>query len=73
MALSGSERLIKIHFVHLRQLFIYYEQPASLNKQLTPSSLSQLYIAKTIHPAHQQIFDLQLMSNNLLINSIHIH
>ncbi|WP_229766304.1 hypothetical protein, partial [Vibrio cholerae] len=55
LALSGSERLIKIHFVHLRQLFIYYEQPASLNKQLTPSSLSQLYIAKTIHPAHQQI------------------
>ncbi|TQP13282.1 hypothetical protein FLM03_06685 [Vibrio cholerae] len=55
LALSGSGRLIKIHFVHLRQLFIYYEQPASLNKQLTSRSLSQLYIAKTIHPVHQQI------------------
>ncbi|EGQ9206923.1 hypothetical protein E8A66_10750 [Vibrio cholerae] len=46
---------MKIHFVHLRQLFIYYEQAASLNKQLTPHSLSQLYIAKTIRLAHQQI------------------
>ncbi|EGQ9611008.1 hypothetical protein CGT81_01830 [Vibrio cholerae] len=55
LALSGSGRLIKIHFVHLRQLFIYYEQAASLNKQLTPRSLSQLYIAKTIRLAHQQI------------------
>ncbi|MBO1365697.1 hypothetical protein BVH65_09825 [Vibrio cholerae] len=55
MALSGSGRLIKIHFVHLRQLFIYYEQAASLNKQLTPHPLSQLYIAKKIHPVHKQI------------------
>ncbi len=57
LALSGSGRLIKIHFVHLRQLFIYYEQAATLNKQLTPSSLSQHYIAKTIHPAHQQLLN----------------
>ncbi|EGR1450493.1 hypothetical protein D7170_09450 [Vibrio cholerae] len=54
MALSGSGRLIKIHFVHLRQLFIYYEQAASLNKQLTPLPIAA-FIAKTIHPAHQQI------------------
>ncbi|PAS03705.1 hypothetical protein CGT74_03915 [Vibrio cholerae] len=60
MALIGSGRLIKIHFVHLRQLFIYYEQPASLNKQLTPHSLSQLYIAKTIRLAHQQILTYNL-------------